>query len=128
MIVEIFTLFKETHHIQQWSNQLVSELSVSQLVKWRCVRDTCTTCVYNSCCPASIGPDFNSFKYLWQDLKRTVHALSLCNLTELKQFHKEEWSKIPVSRCARLIEAEARLIDTYLYSAMIGAKGESTQH
>ena len=53
---------------------------------------------------SSQSPHLNPIKNLWLDLKRAVHSQSPCNLTELEQFIKEEWSEIAVSRCASLIE------------------------
>lgn len=52
----------------------------------------------------SQSPDLNPIEILWLDLKRAVHAWYPHNLTELEQFCKEEWSKIAVGRCTRLIE------------------------
>uniref|UniRef100_A0AAZ3RHG4 Tc1-like transposase DDE domain-containing protein n=1 Tax=Oncorhynchus tshawytscha TaxID=74940 RepID=A0AAZ3RHG4_ONCTS len=40
-------------------------------------------------------PDNNPIEILWDDLKRTVHTRHPKNIAELKQFCKEEWSKIP---------------------------------
>jgi hypothetical protein len=40
---------------------------------------------------------------LWHDLKRAVHTRHPKDIAELKQFGKEEWSKIPPDRCAGLI-------------------------
>lgn len=71
----------------------------------------------------SQSPDLNPIENLWLDLKRAVHAQSSCNLTELEQFCKEEWSKIAVSRCASLIETYPHRL-----SAVIAAKGASTKY
>ena len=67
--------------------------------------------------------DLNPIENLWPDLKRAVHSRSPCNLTELEMFWKEEWGKIAVSRCAKLIE-------TYPcgHKAVIAAKGASTKY
>jgi hypothetical protein len=40
---------------------------------------------------------------LWHDLKRAVHTRQSNNIAELKQFCKEEWSKIPPDRWAGVI-------------------------
>ncbi|CAJ0954497.1 unnamed protein product [Ranitomeya imitator] len=52
----------------------------------------------------SQSPDLNPIENLWKDLKTTVHKRSPSNLTELELFAKEEWARISVSRCAKLIE------------------------
>ena len=49
------------------------------------------------------SPDLNPIENLWKDLKISVHRRSSSNLTEFKQIYKEEWEKIPKSRCAKLI-------------------------
>ena len=51
----------------------------------------------------SQSPDLNPIEMLWHDLKRAVHTRHPKNITELKQFRKEEWSKIPPDCCAGLI-------------------------
>uniref|UniRef100_A0A4W5MMB9 small monomeric GTPase n=1 Tax=Hucho hucho TaxID=62062 RepID=A0A4W5MMB9_9TELE len=40
---------------------------------------------------------------MWGDLKRAVHARNPSNMTELKQYCKEEWGGNPPSRYKRLI-------------------------
>ena len=50
------------------------------------------------------SPDLNPIENLWQDLKTAVHKRSPSNLAEFELFCKEEWAKIPVSRCAKLVE------------------------
>jgi hypothetical protein len=52
----------------------------------------------------SQSPDLNPVKMLWVDLKRAVHARKPSNMTQLNQYCKEEWTKIPPSRCKRLIQ------------------------
>ena len=52
----------------------------------------------------SQSPDFNSIENLWSDLKIAVYKRKSSNLEELEQFYKEEWEKIPVVRCGKLIE------------------------
>lgn len=71
----------------------------------------------------SQSPDLNPIENLWQDLKRAVHARSPSNLTELEQFCREEWRKIPASRCASLIDKYPHRL-----SAVIAAKGASTKY
>ena len=69
------------------------------------------------------SPDINPLRNLWLDLKKAVHTQSLCNLTELEQFFKEEWSKIAVPRGASLTETYPHRL-----SAVIVAKGASTTY
>uniref|UniRef100_A0A803JX28 Tc1-like transposase DDE domain-containing protein n=1 Tax=Xenopus tropicalis TaxID=8364 RepID=A0A803JX28_XENTR len=52
----------------------------------------------------SQSPDLNPMENLWQDLKTAVHKRCPSNLTELELFCKEEWARISVSRCAKLVE------------------------
>ena len=40
---------------------------------------------------------------LWHDPKRAAHTRNPKNISELEQFCKEEWSKIPPDCCAGLI-------------------------
>ena len=68
----------------------------------------------------SQSPDLNPIENLWLDLKRAVHVQYL---TELEQFCKEEWSKIAVGRCTRLIETYPHRL-----TAVIASKGASTKY
>uniref|UniRef100_A0AAZ3RFJ0 Tc1-like transposase DDE domain-containing protein n=1 Tax=Oncorhynchus tshawytscha TaxID=74940 RepID=A0AAZ3RFJ0_ONCTS len=52
----------------------------------------------------SQSPDLNPIEKPWKELKTAVHKCSPSNLTELELFCKEEWEKISVSRCAKLID------------------------
>ena len=71
----------------------------------------------------SQSPDLNPIEMLWNDLKRVVHTRHPKNISELKQFCKEEWSKIPPDRCAGLIRNYIkRLVE------VIAAKGGSTSY
>jgi transposase len=51
----------------------------------------------------SQSPDLNQIEMQWYDLKRAVYTRHPKNIAELKQFYKEEWSKIPPDHCAGLI-------------------------
>ena len=51
----------------------------------------------------SQSPDLNPIENLWYDLKIAVYQQNPSNLKELEQFCLEEWSKNPVTRCAKLI-------------------------
>ena len=52
----------------------------------------------------SQSPDPNPIENLWSDLKIAVNKRKASNLKDLEQFCKEEWAKIPVVRCGKLIE------------------------
>jgi len=47
----------------------------------------------------SQSPDLNPIEHLWGDLKMSVHQRLPSNLTELERIWKEEWERIPKSRC-----------------------------
>ncbi|KAI3376775.1 hypothetical protein L3Q82_000380 [Scortum barcoo] len=48
----------------------------------------------------SQSPDLNPIEMLWHDLKRAIHTRHRKNIAELKQFCKEELSKISPDHCA----------------------------
>ncbi len=69
----------------------------------------------------SQSPDLNPIEMLWHDLKQPIHAREPSNEAEIKQFCKEEWTKIPLQRCERLITSyHKRLI------AVVAAKHGTT--
>ncbi|KAL0148387.1 hypothetical protein M9458_056287 [Cirrhinus mrigala] len=49
----------------------------------------------------SRSPDLNPIEHLWRDLKMAVHQRLPSNLTELEKICKEEWQRIPKSRCEK---------------------------
>ncbi|KAI4898647.1 hypothetical protein NFI96_026008 [Prochilodus magdalenae] len=63
----------------------------------------------------------NSNRESVERAKTAVHKRSPSNLTELELFCKEEWAKISVSRCAKLME-------TYPKRLVIAAKGGATKY
>ncbi|KAJ7319965.1 hypothetical protein JRQ81_019476 [Phrynocephalus forsythii] len=71
----------------------------------------------------SQSPDLNPIENLWQDLKTAIHKCCPSNLTELELFCKEEWARISVSRCAKLVETYPKRL-----AAVIAAKGGSTKY
>ncbi|KAI4877318.1 hypothetical protein NFI96_002514 [Prochilodus magdalenae] len=71
----------------------------------------------------SQSPDLNPMENLWKELKTALHKRSPSNLTELELFRKEEWAKISVSRCAKLIETYPKRL-----AAVIAAKGGTTKY
>ncbi len=61
----------------------------------------------------SQSPDLNSIEHLWRDLKMAVHQRLPSNLTELERICKEEWQRIPKSRCENLLHLSQK--DSWLY-------------
>ncbi len=51
----------------------------------------------------SQSSDLNPIEHLWRDLKIAVHQCLPSNLTELERICKEEWQRIPKSRCGKLV-------------------------
>jgi hypothetical protein len=51
-----------------------------------------------------MSPDLNANKNLWRDLKTAVGRRHNSNIEELEQFAAEEWGKLPVERCSKLID------------------------
>ena len=72
---------------------------------------------------SSESPDLNPIESLWKDLKIAVHRHSPSNMAELEQICKEEWEKIPKSRCAKLTQTYPRRRE-----AVIAAKGSSAKY
>ncbi len=52
---------------------------------------------------SSQSPDLNPIEHLWRDLKMAVHQRLPSNLTELERICKEQWQRIPKSRCEKLV-------------------------
>jgi transposase len=71
----------------------------------------------------SQSPDLNPIENLWYDLNIAVYQQNPSNLKDLEQFYLEEPSKIPVARCAKLIETYPKKL-----AAVIAAKGGSTKY
>jgi hypothetical protein len=65
----------------------------------------------------------NPIKHLWRDLKITVQQRLLCNLTELERICREEWEKLPIYMCVKLVASYPRRLE-----AVITAKGASTKY
>ncbi|KAL6458360.1 hypothetical protein MHYP_G00335900 [Metynnis hypsauchen] len=65
----------------------------------------------------SQSPDLNPIENLWSDLKIAVHQWKPSNLKELEHFCHEEWAKISVARCGKLIETYPKRL-----AAVIAAK------
>ena len=71
----------------------------------------------------SQSPDLNPIEHLWKDLKVAVHRRFPSNFTELERMCKEEWEKLPKSRCAKLVTSYTRRLE-----AVIAANGASTKY
>ncbi len=69
----------------------------------------------------SQSPDLNPIKHL-RDLKMAVHQRLPSNLTELERICKEEWQRIPKSRCEKLASFPKRLM------AVLNQKGAFTKY
>ncbi len=70
----------------------------------------------------SQSPDLNPIEHLWRDLKMAVHQRLPSNLTELERICKEEWQRIPKSRCKKVASFPKRLM------AVLNQKGASTKY
>jgi hypothetical protein len=69
------------------------------------------------------SPDLYTIKMLCHDFKRAVHTRHPKNIAELKQFCKDEWSKIPPDHCEGLIRNYRKHL-----LEVIAAKGGSTSY
>ena len=65
----------------------------------------------------------NPIEHLWRDLKIAVQECSPSNLTELERICREEWEKLPIYRCAKLVASYGRR-----HKAVIAATGASTKY
>ena len=50
-------------------------------------------------------PDLNPIENLWWELKKAVAARKPKNVNELDAFAHEEWAKIPVDSCKKLVSS-----------------------
>ncbi len=71
----------------------------------------------------AMSPDLNPIEHLWRDLKTAVGRRHPSNLNDLEQFAKEEWSKIPVERCKKLIHGYRKRLISVIFS-----KGGATKY
>ncbi len=71
----------------------------------------------------SQSPDLNPIEHLWRDLKMVVHQRLPSNLTELERICKEEWQRIPKSRCEKLVASFPKRL-----MAVLNQKGASTKY
>ncbi len=70
-----------------------------------------------------MSPDLNPIEHLWRDLKTAVRRKHPSNLNDLELFAKEEWSKIPVERCKKLIHGYRKWLISVIFS-----KGAATKY
>uniref|UniRef100_A0AAY4DL66 Tc1-like transposase DDE domain-containing protein n=1 Tax=Denticeps clupeoides TaxID=299321 RepID=A0AAY4DL66_9TELE len=68
-------------------------------------------------------PDLNPIEKLWSELKRHGRARRPTNLTELHQFCQEEWARIPLNCCEKLVEGYPKRL-----RQVIQFKGNSTKY
>ncbi len=71
----------------------------------------------------SLSPDLNPIKHIWRDLKMAVHQRLPSNLTALERICKEEWQRIPKSRCEKLVASFPKRL-----MAVLNQKGASTKY
>ncbi len=71
----------------------------------------------------SQSPDLNPIEHLWRDLKMAVHQRLPSNLTELERICKEEWQRIPKSRCEKLVASFPKR-----HMVVLNQKGASTKY
>ena len=67
--------------------------------------------------------DPNPIEHLWEDLKTAVGRRHPLNLEELEQFAQEEWAKLPVEQCRKLIHCYRKCL-----TAVISSKGCVTKY
>ncbi len=71
----------------------------------------------------SQSPDLNPIEHLWRDLNMAAHQCLPSNLTELERICKEEWQRIPKSRCEKLVASFPKRL-----MAVLNQKGASTKY
>ncbi len=60
--------------------------------------------------------NMNPIEHPWRDLKTAVGRRHPSNLNDLEQFAKEEWSKIPIERCKKLIHGYRKRLVSVIFS------------
>ena len=71
----------------------------------------------------SRSPDHNLIKILWWLFKTAVHERSLKNLADLRLICKQEWNKIPQTKCQKLVSSYYNRL-----RAAIANKGHATKY
>ena len=71
----------------------------------------------------AMSPFRNPIEHLWGDLKTAVGRRYPSNLAELEQFAQEEWAKLAVERCRKLIHGYRKCL-----TAVILSKGCATKY
>lgn len=69
------------------------------------------------------SPDINVIEHLWSELKVKVQQHSIKNKNDLKKAISEEWNKIPVSYCEKLVKSIPRRL-----REIIKSKGFPTKY
>ena len=68
----------------------------------------------------SQSPDLNPVENVWSELKKRVQARRPTNLTQLHQLCQEEWAKIHVTYCGKLVKGyPKRLTQVKQFKAML---------
>lgn len=69
-----------------------------------------------------MGPELNSIRHLWKELKHAVWRRHTSNLRQMVQFTQEEWVKLLVSRNKSLIESYKSILFAVIVSKGYTAK------
>ena len=99
------------------SNRTMTKHTAKTVQEW--LRDNSVNVLQ---CPRQ-SPGLNPTEHCWSDLKMAGHRWSPSNLTALEKICREEWQKIPKSRCAMLVASNPRKL-----KAVIAAQGASTKY
>lgn len=70
-----------------------------------------------------MSPDLNVTEHLWKDLKIAVGRRQPSNLRVLERFTQEEWSKIPVEMCKKLVDGYGKQLISVIF-----LKGAQTKY
>ena len=62
------------------------------------------------------GESLNLIEHLWRNLRMAVGRSHPSNLRDLEQFAKEEWLKIPVERCDKLVDGYRKRLVSVIFS------------
>lgn len=71
----------------------------------------------------AMSPDLNPIENFWFELKSAIGEKKPADVQELEQFAKEEWEKISVEKCKKLIDGYKKRLE-----AVICAKGCATKY
>lgn len=60
------------------------------------------------------SPDINPIENLWSFLERKIRNHRISNKEDLKKALQEEWKKIPVEYCAKLVASIPRRLESVI--------------